>query len=177
MADEKDVATETAETQESGDKTYTAAELEAEADRRASKAAETARKNAAAEAERKIELERKKAEEARLKEQGEYKTLAEKSQAELEALKAELAERERRESIAGGLREAGLSDFEKVLLADRSDVDSFIDAAKSIKELFEKRVADEVERRLDTGKKAGAPASGKGQPTSGFIYPSMQQPA
>lgn len=180
MADEKDAAAETAEPQEAEQaqdgKTYTAEELKAEADRRASKAAETARKNAIAEYEKKLEDEKRKAEAKRLEEQGEYKTIAEQTQAELDALKSQLAERERRETIANGLRDAGLSEFGAVLLADRDNPEKFIEAAKGLQDLLKLRVDEEVKRRLDTGTKAAA-TNATGRQSSGpdlkSLYPDM----
>lgn len=183
MAGEKDPAAQTAEEtpvtgepkQEAEGKTFTQAELEAEADRRAQKAAETARKNALEEAARQREAELKKAEAERLKEQGEYKTLHEKSQAELDALRAVVADKERRETITSALREAGLSDYETALLADRDTPEKFVAAAKSIAELVKKQVDAEVARRLETPPKAGPDSKKDTAPR--VLYPSMQRTA
>lgn len=155
-------------------KTYTESELQAEADRRATAAAKTARENAEAAYEKRLNDEKSALEAARLAEQGEFKTLHEKSAAELAALKQQLQSKEQREAIATGLRDKGLTQFEAVLLADRSKPDEYIAAAESLSALFKTAVDAEVAKRLDTGHQ---PVSGAAttEPTSGLQYPSMQK--
>lgn len=157
-------------------KTYTEAELTAEADRRATAAAKTARENAEAAYEKRLNDEKAALEAARLAEQGEFKTLHEKSAAELAALKQQLQSKEQRESISAGLRDKGLTQFEAVLLADRTKPDEYIAAAESLSTLFKTAVDAEVAKRLDTGHQP-ASSSSTTEPVSGIQYPSMQKSA
>lgn len=152
-----------------GGKTYTEAEYKAEIDRRVTAAVKTATEKAAADAAKKLA----DAEAARLAEQGEYKTLHEKTAAELEQLRTTLQTKEQREKISAGLRDKGLTQFESVLLADRTNPEDFIAAAESLSTVFKEAVDAEVARRLDTGQTKAtaptAPVNGRGK----FVYPSM----
>lgn len=180
MADEK--APEATTTQETPNeapvkasptvKTYTEAELNAEADRRAT----ATRKSAIEEYERKLNEAKEQAEAERLAEQGEFKTLHEKAQTELEALKARVADAERRDKISNGLREANLTQFEKVLLSDRNNPDDFVAAAKSLEAIMKEAVDAEVARRLETGTKATPKTdavSADSQASLKSLYPDM----
>lgn len=157
-------------------KTYTEAELQAEADRRATAAAETARKNAESAYEKRLNDEKAALEAARLAEQGEFKTLHEKSAAELAALKQQLQIKEQREAISAGLRDKGLTEFEAVLLADRTKPDDYIAAAESLSALFKAAVDSEVAKRLDTGHQATS-STATAEHSKGIQYPSMQKSA
>lgn len=151
-----------------GGKTYTEAEFQAEIDRRVTSAVKTATEKAAAEAAKKLA----DAEAARLAEQGEYKTLHEKTAAELEELRATLQTKEQRERISAGLREKGLSTFEDVLLSDRSKPEEFVATAAKLQELLKSAVDAEVAQRLDTGRQV---KGGEAAPQStGFVYKTMQ---
>lgn len=155
-------------------KTYTEQELQAEADRRATAAAKTARENAEAAYEKRLNDERAALEAARLAEQGEFKTLHEKAAAELAALKQQLQSKEQRETISAGLRDKGLTQFEAVLLADRSKPDEYIAAAESLSALFKTAVDAEVAKRLDTGHQPVS-SSAAPEPVNGLQYPSMMK--
>ena len=169
MAKEKGAAPETpeetpvaegpTEVQES-ERTYTEKEFQSEADRRVTNAV----KKALEEAERKqaelLEEERRKAEAERLAEQGQYKELHEKSQSELDALKAKVRLAEERDAIHKALTDAGLSEYEDVLISAKKAPSDYVNAAKALGAMVKELADAEVAKRLETGKKATGGDSG-----------------
>jgi len=108
------------------------------------------------------EVERKKVEEERLREQGEFQELAAVKDRELKELQAKAAAAEFREQAAAALKEAGLGDVTDIALAPRQTVEDVQAMAQAIKALVDERSTAEVAQRLDTGKRpAGAGEKGR----------------
>jgi serine phosphatase RsbU (regulator of sigma subunit) len=149
---------------ESQERTYSQKEF----DRRVSEAVKKAEDKKQAE----IAKERQRLESEKLKEQGEYKALHEKTESELETLRKELENRDRREQISAAIRDAGLTDFEAVLTGARETPEDFIAAGKSLQTLIKTQVDAQVAERLNTGTKPKVlDASQNGRQV--FEYPSM----
>lgn len=136
---------------DTGAKMYSEEEVQRLVDRSISKAHEKWR----AETDSKVEAERKKAEEDRLREQGEYSKLYEERDAELRALKAEIAQREFSEESRQALQELGVADVADVLLGKRDSVDDVKSAGQKLKEHIDALVQKGVEERLNTGTRPG----------------------
>lgn len=148
------------------DRTYSQAEI----DRRVTDALKKAEDKANA----KIAAERERLEQEKLAEQGEFKKLHETTKAKLEELQATLATKEQREQVSAALREAGLSEFEPILVAERSNPDDFVAAGKSLQETMKTLVDAEVARRLETGPTKGGVKTAETPAQRGMlVYPSM----
>lgn len=100
-----------------------------------------------------IDEERRKAEESRMREQGQFQKLFEQSDAELKRLKDELRAKEFQAQASTTLGEIGVPEFAPILLSNRSTVREIEESGKQLSELIEKRVEAEVAKRLDTGKR------------------------
>jgi hypothetical protein len=147
--------------------------VQAEVDRRLTAAMEKREKKLRAEMDAKLEAEKKKAEEERLKEQGKWQEVAESTQAELDALRAEQARAKFTSEARAKLKEANLTAFEDVLLQPLETVDGVTKAADMLKSLLDERIEAEITQRLhtadrptNTGGSNGAPS---GDPTKWSI--------
>lgn len=110
-----------------------------------------------------LEGEKKRLDEERLREQGEFKRLFEERDAELQALKAQQAAEKFRADALQVLAEQQLTDLGDVLLAPVDSIGTLKKQADAIKKIIEARVEAEVEKRLDTGRRptSGEPGSGE----------------
>jgi len=124
---------------------------QADLDKRIGNAVFKARENIDAEYQAKLEADKAEAEKARLAEQGKHKEHAELVQAELDALKAETERAAFKDASRAALKEAGLSDFDDVLLDTPDTVDGIQTRAAAIKAKIDQAVQVEVAKRLDTG--------------------------
>lgn len=158
--------TEGVATGEATERTYTQAEI----DRRVTDALKKAEEKQAAA----LKAERERLEAEKLREQGEFKTLHEKSQAELDALRKTLEAKEQREAVSAALRDAGLGEFEGILLSERTKPEDYVECGKGLRETINKLVDAEVAKRLDTGQKSTVVSSSQQSP-QGILYPSMQK--
>jgi len=132
------------------DKIYTQAELDQEGDRRAQAAADTAMRKADEKAQVRLEAAEKKATDARLAEEGKFKELHEKSQAELDAMKAENAVAVLKADTATMLNEAGLDEFAPVFDRDTSTLDGRKATAETFKKLVDAGIEKGINERLGT---------------------------
>jgi hypothetical protein len=165
----QDQADETAEGQDVGRETETAEEpgqtaeeltpemekrLQSMADRMVTKALETQRKKLEKDTEARIESERKKLTEKQLAEQGKYQELAEQREAELAAIRADLAAKELTAQTVQVLADRGVPGLAKVFDADLNSIEGRIEAADLIKQIVDEAVESRVNDRLKT---PGAP--------------------
>lgn len=116
-----------------------------------------------AEAAAKINAAKSEEEEKRLAEQGKFKELAEKTQTELERLKADKARQEFVESARAKLAEDNLTEFADVLLVSAETLEEVTQSASTLKSLVDAAVEARVNERLNTGPRA-AVSSAAGEP-------------
>lgn len=137
-----------------------APEIQAEVDRRITKALQTARDNWQTQESAKLEEVKSAEEQKRLEEQGKYKELAEQRQSELDALRAEKERADFLENARGALKDAGVSEFSDILLtSDLSTIDGVRKVAEELKAMLHEKTQTEINERIDTGKRPnGAPA-------------------
>jgi hypothetical protein len=142
--------------------TLTKAELEVklqkEGDRRVQQMQAKIKEEMQREHEAALEAERKRLEEERLREQGKWQEVAEKTDSELRALRAEKATMELRANTHAMLTEKGLSDLGKVFDSDLSNIKGRTEAAEALHSLIDARVEALVAERLRTD----APDKGAG---------------
>ena len=125
--------------------------LQAEADRRVTTALQTQERRLRAELDSELSRRQEAIEDERLKEQGRYQELFERTQAELDGLKADVATKDFQNRATALLREKGVPEFTDILLGDRGTLDGIAQAADAVAELVEGRIAAAVAERLNTG--------------------------
>lgn len=138
-----------AETQANGTGSETGVYSKADVDRAISKAYEKWQRDK----DIAIDEERRKAEESRMREQGQFQKLFEQSDAELKRLKDELKAKDFQSQASTTLGEIGVPEFAPILLSNRGSIREIEESGKQLQELIEKRVEAEVTKRLDTGKR------------------------
>ena len=82
---------------------------------------------------------------------GEFKKAWESTQAELDAIRADLATKDYQVEAQGVLVKLGLSHFGDALIPGTKTVDDLIQRAEVFKAGMERGIEDEVKKRLDTG--------------------------
>ena len=130
-----------------GEKSFTQKDIDAEADRRVSQAHEKWK----VEQDTASQEAKDKAEQERLKEQGEWQKVAEESQAKLEAVTAERTAAKFEAESRAALTDAGVPDLADIILTPRSTVESVAEIGKALRERIDALATAEVDRRLQTG--------------------------
>jgi len=125
--------------------------VQSESDRRVTAALQTYEKRLRAELDAELERKNEEFESARLKEQGRYQELFERSQAELEGLKAEVAAKDFRNRATAALVERGVPELAEILLGDLASPEAVAQAGDALAGLIEGKVAAAVAERLQTG--------------------------
>lgn len=113
--------------------------------------------------EERLEAEKKRISDERLREQGEFQKLFEERDAELRAVRAQQAADKFRADALQTLTEMQIPEFTDVLLTPVDSLAGLRKHAEALKATIDKRVEEEVARRLDTGKRPqnGSPAGGE----------------
>ena len=124
---------------------------QADLDRAVTKALATREATLRRETEERIEAERRAAEQERLKQSGKYEELAKHAETEVERLRSQLAARELKANTLEMLAKENLSNLAPVFDADMLSLVGREGVAKTLKELIDARVAEQVAARLKTG--------------------------
>ena len=108
-----------------------------------------------------VEAERKRLEDERLREKGEFEALFQDRDRELQELKTQVQRAQFRADAIDALNGLGMSDYAEIVIPGSETVDQVKERAQALYDKEQARIEAEIQRRLDTGS-SSKPSGGNG---------------